>query len=150
MSNEWNYGGFQQGDSPQGGGQPQQPQQPPQWASPQQPQQPYPMQPMGNHQVQHYQQGAPVGQAQKSKTAALILAAIPLTAGLGIHDFYLGNTTRALIRLVLTILSAVLSATVIFGVLGGIVLFVWWIVDIIFIATGGHGYDKDANGIPLR
>lgn len=81
--------------------------------------------------------GAPVtgGAAngeQKSKLTAGLLAL--LIGGLGIHNFYLGYTTKGIIQILLTCC---------FGI-----GYIWAIVEGIMILTGS--INKDAKGIPLK
>lgn len=81
----------------------------------------------------------------KSKIAAGLLAIF--LGAFGVHNFYLGYTTKAITQLVLTIVGFVLSCIVvgIFLVLG---IEIWGIVEGVMILTGK--IDRDANGIPLK
>ena len=148
------------GADPHGYGSPQQPQngapgpnysnQPPQGAPSYGPQNPYAQHhgqgqaPYG-HQQQGYQQQPPYGQApmgpRKSKMAAGLFGII--LGGLGIHNFYLGNTTKGLIQLGLTVVS--------FGFLA-LVSSVWGLIEGIMILTArpGSEWSVDAKGIPLE
>lgn len=87
--------------------------------------------------------GAALGQAQaynpmqKSKIAAGVLGI--LLGSLGIHNFYLGYTGKAVAQLLLTVLTLGL---------GGIISGIWGLVEGILILTGT--IDRDAAGIPLR
>jgi len=86
--------------------------------------------------------GAPAQQynamgQRKSKLAAGLLAI--LVGALGIHNFYLGFTGKAVAQLLITVLSC--------GILS-VVSFVWALVEGIFILTGESPYD--ANGVLLR
>ncbi|MCC8073266.1 MAG: TM2 domain-containing protein [Clostridiales bacterium] len=74
----------------------------------------------------------------KSKMAAGLLAIFLGT--LGIHNFYLGYTTKAVIQLVV---SLVLSWTVIVP----IGIWIWAIVEAVQIFSGKI---PDANGVPLK
>lgn len=76
--------------------------------------------------------GVAPGTPQKSKMAAGLLGIF--LGAWGIHNFYLGNTGRAIIQIVVTIVTC--------GV-GGI----WGFVEGILILCGK--IDKDANGVPL-
>lgn len=76
----------------------------------------------------------PLGYAQKSKVAAGLLGIF--LGSLGIHNFYLGFTNKAVIQLVLGILSC--------GAISGI----WGLVEGILILTGS--INQDASGMPLR
>ena len=75
----------------------------------------------------------------KSKVAAGILAI--LLGSLGIHNFYLGFTGKALTQLLITVLS--------FGMLS-FVSAIWGIIEGVLILTGSAKYRVDAKGIPLR
>ncbi len=74
---------------------------------------------------------------QKSKIAAGLLGIF--LGALGIHNFYLGYTGKALAQLLMTILSC--------GILG-LVSEIWGLVEGIMILTGS--ISVDANGIPLK
>ena len=81
----------------------------------------------------------------KSKVAAGVLAI--LLGQLGIHNFYLGYTTKAVIQLVCTLLGILLSIIFvgIFIVMG---ISIWAIVEGIMILTGK--INVDGKGIPLK
>lgn len=81
----------------------------------------------------------------KSKIAAGLLAIF--LGAFGIHNFYLGYTSKAITQLVLTIVGFVLCCIVVgaFLVLG---IEIWGIVEGVMILTGK--IDRDANGIPLK
>ena len=81
----------------------------------------------------------------KSKLAAGLLAIF--LGCFGVHNFYLGYTSKAITQLVLTIVGFVLCCIVVgvFLVLG---IEIWAIVEGIMILTGK--IDKDAKGIPLK
>lgn len=72
----------------------------------------------------------------KSKIAAGLLALFFGT--LGVHNFYLGYTGKAVAQLLITLLSC--------GI-GAFVTGVWALIEAIMIFTGS--IDKDANGNPL-
>ncbi|MDO4791075.1 MAG: NINE protein [Buchananella hordeovulneris] len=84
-------------------------------------------------------QGAPVPGA-KSKVAAGVLGI--LLGGLGIHNFYLGHTGKALAQLLISVLS--------FGILS-FVSVIWGVVEGILILTSQPGteWHRDANGVEL-
>lgn len=117
--------------------QPVNPQQPP--VNPQQPygapQQPYgvPQQPYGVP-VQPVQYDPSM---QKSKVAAGILGI--LLGSLGIHNFYLGYTGKAVAQLLISVLSC--------GILS-VASWIWGLVEGIQILTGS--INVDARGIPLK
>ena len=77
------------------------------------------------------------GLEQKSKLAAGLLGI--LLGALGIHNFYLGNTGKALAQLLISVLSC--------GILS-IVSWIWGLVEGIMILTGS--INTDARGIPLK
>ena len=78
----------------------------------------------------------PAGYQQKSKIIAGILGIF--LGGLGIHNFYLGRTTRAVIQLVLTIFT--------FGVAS-----LWGFIEgiLILVSAPGSEWHRDGNGIEL-
>jgi len=82
---------------------------------------------------------APAIRGDKSMLLAYVLWFF--LGSLGIHRFYLGATRSAIILLVLTILSVVLSVVGV-GPLLGLVVVIWLIVDIFLIP----GMVRAANG----
>ena len=106
--------------------------------NPQQPnqQQPYQQQP---YQQQPYQQpvyGAQLVQGGKSKMAAGLLGIF--LGGIGVHNFYLGFTGKAIAQLLISVLSCFTLAPV---------SAVWGLIEGILILTGSQ--NVDANGMPL-
>lgn len=79
-----------------------------------------------------YTQAPPMAQ-QKSKMAAGLLGIF--LGGWGIHNFYLGFTTRAIIQIVVTVCTCGIGA-------------LWGFIEGILILTGN--INADANGIPLK
>lgn len=79
-----------------------------------------------------YTQAPPMAQ-QKSKMAAGLLGIF--LGGWGIHNFYLGFTTRAIIQIVVTVCTCGIGA-------------LWGFIEGILILTGS--INADANGIPLK
>jgi hypothetical protein len=75
---------------------------------------------------------APAGWTQKQKVVAGILGI--LLNGLGAHSFYLGNTKKGIIQIVVTIVTCGL---------GGL----WGLIEGIMILTGS--IKTDAYGLPL-
>ena len=75
----------------------------------------------------------------KSKLVAGLLGIF--LGGLGIHDFYLGNTQKAIIHILLTTVGALVFV-------GPVISGIWGLVDGIFILTGK--ISVDANGNALR
>lgn len=94
--------------------------------APQQPQAPY-VQPVP----------APAPYVQKSRVAAGLLGIF--LGSLGIHNFYLGFTGKAVAQLLITLLSCGFGATV---------SSVWGLIEGILILTQSDR--TDANGIPLK
>ena len=100
-----------------------------------------------------YQQGAPMynppqyqpqagidpspGYVQKSRIAAGVLGI--LLGAYGVHSFYLGNTSRGLMQLLISLLTCGL---------GAIVMQIWGILDGIKLLDGR--INTDANGVFLR
>ncbi len=82
---------------------------------------------------------APGMLSDKSKLVAGLLAIF--LGSLGIHNFYLGQTKRALIQLLVSVLTCGIGATAI-----GI----WALIEGIFILIGRDGYKTDAEGKLLR
>ena len=80
---------------------------------------------------------AAVKGAGKSKLVAGLLAI--LIGGLGIHNFYLGYTGKAVAQLLITLLS---------GGLGAPIVAIWALIEGIQILTGS--IKTDAKGIPLE
>ncbi len=74
---------------------------------------------------------------QKSKLAAGLLGIF--LGYLGVHNFYLGYTGKAVAQLLITILTC--------GA-GAMVTSIWGLIEGILILTGS--IDKDANNIPLK
>lgn len=128
-----------------------------QWNNNGQPQgQPFPGQPAPGNYQQHPPfpgQQAPSATApmvnpaagqylnQKSKLAAGLLGIF--LGGLGVHNFYLGNTGKAVAQLLISLLSLGFLAAVsgIWGLIEGI---------LILTAKPGSSWAADARGIPLR
>ena len=99
-------------------------------------------QPQGYAQPGYAQQPYPAyqpGVEQKSKVAAGVLGI--LLGGFGIHNFYLGFTTKALIQLLVSVLS--------FGILY-IFMEIWGLIEGILILTGSENFRRDARGVPLK
>ena len=98
----------------------------------------------GDAQAQNQAQPQPQPQPQpgtgapKSKLVAGLLGI--LLGGLGIHNFYLGFTKRALIQLLVSLLTC--------GI-GAFPMEIWGLIEGIFYLMGKEGYTTDANGVPL-
>ena len=74
----------------------------------------------------------------KSKMVAGILGI--LVGALGVHNFYLGFTKRAVAQLLITLLSCGALSTV---------SAIWGLIEGIFYLTGYGNYTTDAEGNPL-
>lgn len=84
--------------------------------------------------------GAPAMPGAKSKMAAGLLGIF--LGGLGVHNFYLGYTTKAVIQLVVSIVGSLIT----FG-LAGLAMEIWGLVEGIMILTGK--IVVDGKGMPL-
>lgn len=82
----------------------------------------------------------PVATGQKSKIAAGLLGIF--LGSLGIHNFYLGYTTKAIIQLVVTLVGSIIT----FGI-AGLAMEIWGLVEGIMILTGKIAVD--GKGVPL-
>ncbi len=86
-----------------------------------------------------YQQPAAKSAEQKSK---LVVGLLGIFLGsFGIHNFYLGYTKKAVIQLLVTLLTCGF---------GAVVMEVWGLIEGIFYLMGKEGYTTDANGTPLK
>lgn len=86
-----------------------------------------------------YQNHTVNGEKQKSKIAAGILGI--LLGVFGIHNFYLGYTSKAITQLLLGTVGVILCG------LGPVASGIWGLVEGIQILTGS--IDRDGNGVPL-
>ena len=102
-------------------------------------QQPQGQQPMYNPPQYQPQAGIdpPPGYMQRSRIAAGILAM--LLGAYGIHSFYLGNTSRGLVQLLVSFLTCGF---------GAIFMTIWGILDGIKLLDGR--INTDANGVFLK
>ncbi len=87
------------------------------------------------------QSGVPPQVEQRSKLAAGLLAIF--VGYLGIHNFYLGYTNRAILQLVLGTVGGVITCGISTAIVG-----VWGLVEGILLLTGSQR--TDARGIPLK
>ncbi len=87
----------------------------------------------------NFNQKATVDMTLKSKLAAGLLAIF--VGSLGIHNFYLGYTGKAIAQLLLTVVGWII-------IFGPVVSAVWALVEGIMILTGS--IYQDAEGRPLR
>lgn len=74
----------------------------------------------------------------KSKLAAGLLGIF--LGSLGVHNFYLGYNKRALLQLLVSLLTCGFGATV---------MGIWGLIEGIFYLVGKDGYTTDANGVKL-
>ena len=79
----------------------------------------------------------PPGYVQKSRVAAGVLAM--LLGAYGVHSFYLGNTSRGLVQLLVSFLTCGF---------GAIFMTIWGILDGIKLLDGR--INTDANGVFLK
>lgn len=94
------------------------------------------------NQMVPYQGGYPM-QAPKSKLTAALLAFF--LGMFGVHNFYLGNTSRGIIQLAMFGVGFVLS----FFAIGAVILaglWVWVVIEFVMILAGSGSYAQDANG----
>ncbi len=95
--------------------------------------------------------GAPTSAAyyypvrQKSRVAAGLLGIF--LGGLGVHNFYLGFTSRAVVQLVVSLLGYLLF-WLILPLLAALGIAIWGLVEGIVILAGGR--PVDAKGVPLK
>lgn len=106
--------------------------------------QPYGQQPMQPMQA-YGANGLP--RAPKSKILAAVLAFF--LGGLGVHNFYLGNTSRGVTQLVLTVIGWVTSILLI-GFVFLVAVGFWVFIEFIMILMGSGGYERDSDGYPLQ
>lgn len=85
-------------------------------------------------------QPVPAGE-QKSKVAAGLLGIF--LGGFGVHNFYLGNTSRGLIQVLVCIIGGIVTCG-----LAAAAMEIWGLVEGIMILTGS--ISTDARGIPLK
>lgn len=76
----------------------------------------------------------PDGAPLKSKMVAGLLGIF--VGGFGVHNFYLGNTNKAILQIVVTIVTCGIGA-------------IWGLVEGILILTGSPNFSTDADGRPL-
>lgn len=125
-------------------------QQYPQYQQPQadysqsQPQYGQPQQQFG--QMQQYNQYQQPVAAPKNKIVAALL--FFFLGELGIGNFYLGQNNLGIAKLALFAVGIFTVFFLIgFLILGA--LWIWKMVEFVMVLTGGGGYDRDANGVPL-
>ena len=79
----------------------------------------------------------------KSRLVAGLLAIF--LGSLGIHNFYLGYTNKALVQLCVTIIGGPFTCG-----LAPVAMGIWGLVEGVMILSNSPGYDRDAQGNPLR
>lgn len=82
----------------------------------------------------------PAGYKIKKKYVAVLLGAF--LGGLGIHNFYLGNSSKAIAQLLLTTVGSL------FVFLGPIAASIWALVETVQLLT--ETIDRDANGYKIQ
>lgn len=100
-----------------------------------------------NQNPQYYKQyfnTPPAGYAQKSRLAAGLLA---ITLGvLGIHNFYLGFSSKAVIQLVVALIGSIFTCGVAF-----FAVYIWAFIEgIQILSANSPARLYDANGVILR
>lgn len=85
-------------------------------------------------------------QQPKSKIAAALLAFF--LGSFGVHNFYLGYTSRAIWQLGLYCFGWATSFFVI-GIPFVIAVQIWAFVEFVLILLGASIFDRDARGVPL-
>lgn len=116
-------------------------------------QQGYPQQ-QGYGQIQPYGQQQPMQayganglpRAPKSKILAAVLAFF--LGGFGVHNFYLGYTSRGITQLVLYLIGLATSIILV-GFVFLVAVGLWVFIEFIMILVGANGYDRDSDGYPL-
>jgi TM2 domain-containing membrane protein YozV len=83
----------------------------------------------------------------KSWVVALLLAFFLGT--LGVHNFYLGNTSRGVAQLVLTVLGWV-TAIIAIGFIFLAVVGLWAFVEFVLILLRSGSMAHDSQGVPLK
>ena len=76
----------------------------------------------------------PDGTPLKSKMVAGLLGIF--LGGFGVHNFYLGNTNKGIIQIVVTLVTCGIGA-------------IWGTIEGILILVGNQGFSTDAQGRPL-
>ncbi|WP_295627738.1 TM2 domain-containing protein [uncultured Corynebacterium sp.] len=112
-------------------------------------------QPQNYGQMQAYGGGQPMQayganglpRAPKSKIAAALLAFF--LGGLGVHNFYLGNISRGVTQLVLTLIGWA-TAILLIGFVFLAAVGLWAFIEFIMLLVGASPYDRDSEGYPLQ
>lgn len=107
-------------------------------------------QPFGAPQPQYGRQlynTPPVGYNQKSRLAAALLAFI--FGAFGVHNFYLGNNSRATIQLVVSIVG-VITFFLFLGILAVVGMYVWAFIEGVQLISGSPAHMYDGNGVIMK
>ena len=86
---------------------------------------------------------APAGYSQKSKLAAGLLGIF--LGSFGVHNFYLGNTGKAVAQLLLTLIGWII-------VIGPAIAGIWGLIEGILILCSSYGsqWHRDGHGVELQ
>lgn len=97
--------------------------------------------------IQYGDPQLPPGYKQKSMVAAALFAFF--LGSLGAHNFYLGNTKKAIAQLLMCIFGYITAIILVgFLILGA--LYIWVIVEFVLILARSGDYASDNNGVPLN
>ena len=105
------------------------------------------MQPYGQQQPMQAYGANGLPRAPKSKILAAVLAFF--LGGFGVHNFYLGYTSRGITQLVLYLIGLATSIILV-GFVFLVAVGLWVFIEFIMILIGANGYDRDAEGYPLQ
>lgn len=97
--------------------------------------------------VQPYNQYQQPMAAPKNKIVAALL--FFFLGELGIGNFYMGQNNLGITKLILFFIGIFTFIFIIGAVILG-ALWIWKMVEFVMVLTGGGGYDRDANGVPLQ
>jgi Predicted membrane protein len=86
---------------------------------------------------------APPGYPQKSRLAAALLGV--LLGTFGVHNFYLGFKTRAIVQVLLSTLGGVITCGV-----ATVIVAIWGMIEGILLLIGNDNRNFDGNNIILR
>ena len=89
----------------------------------------------------------PVGYQQKSWVASFLLAFF--LGSFGVHNFYLGYSSRAKVQLLLGV-GGIVTSPFIIGFLPLFAVGVWPFIEFIMILLSVGEFAHDAQGVPLQ
>ena len=89
----------------------------------------------------------PVGYQQKSWVASFLLAFF--LGSFGVHNFYLGYSSRAKVQLLLGV-GGIVTSPLIIGFLPLFIVGVWAFIEFIMILLSVGEFAHDAQGVPLQ